>query len=152
MKKLLDQIAKFGIVGVVCFFIDFGLYNLFNIIFRALGLPQQMYLVSGVIGFGVSMVCNYLLSMKFVFVRRDDISRRREFITFFVLSVIGMGINELVLYLGVDVIYENWALLKRFMSRSFAEVFFKLAATGIVMVYNFISRKLTLEKKEADNE
>lgn len=152
MNKLLQQILKFGFVGVICFFIDFVLYLIFNSIFKAMGLPQGMYLVAQFIGFIVSMIFNYILSMKYVFVRRDDISRKREFITFFVLSAIGLVINEIVLYLGVDVIYENFDFLKNIMSRNFAEVFFKLAATGVVMVYNFISRKLTLEKKEGNDD
>ena len=37
MKNLLAQIAKFGVVGVLCFFIDFGLYTISNVIFRATG-------------------------------------------------------------------------------------------------------------------
>jgi len=152
LNKLLQQILKFGFVGVICFFIDFVLYLIFNSIFKAMGLPQGMYLVAQFIGFIVSMIFNYILSMKYVFVRRDDISRKREFITFFVLSAIGLVINEIVLYLGVDVIYENFDFLKNIMSRNFAEVFFKLAATGVVMVYNFISRKLTLEKKEGNDD
>ena len=110
MKKLLAQIAKFGIVGVLCFFIDFGLYTVSNIAFRATGFAaafEYYYLIAGLIGFSVSMIVNYLLSMKYVFERKDDLSRQKEFIIFFVLSLIGMGINELVLYVGIDLIYQN---------------------------------------------
>lgn len=153
MKKLLAQIAKFGIVGVLCFFIDFGLYTVSNIAFRATGFAaafEYYYLIAGLIGFSVSMIVNYLLSMKYVFERKDDLSRQKEFIIFFVLSLIGMGINELVLYVGIDLIYRNWAWMQSWMSSAFAETFFKLGATGIVMIYNFISRKKFLEKKDED--
>ena len=34
------------------------------------------------------------------------------------------------------------------MSRQWAETFGKVVATGIVMVYNFVTRKIFLEKKE----
>ena len=35
------------------------------------------------------------------------------------------------------------------MSYAFAkDVFFKCGATGVVMVYNFVTRKIFLEKKE----
>ncbi len=151
MKKLIEQILKFGVVGVLCFFIDFGLYTICNMIFKATGVSETFtyyYLVSGIVGFAVSMIVNYLLSMKFVFERKDDISRTREFVTFFVLSVIGMGINELILYLGIEVIYTKWTWMQSWMSVSFRDTFFKLAATGIVMVYNFITRKIFLEKKD----
>lgn len=154
MKKvsLLQQIARFGAVGVLCFFIDFGLYRLSNLVFTMTGFSArfpQYYLISGVIGFAVSMVVNYLLSMKYVFQRKDDIARSKEFTIFAVLSVIGLGINEICLYIGIDLIYNNWAWLQGIMGRSLAEnYFFKFGATGIVMVYNFITRKKFLEKKE----
>ncbi|MCH4191012.1 MAG: GtrA family protein [Butyrivibrio sp.] len=153
MKKLLAQIAKFGVVGVICFFIDFGFYTLSNIVFRKTGFAaafEYYYLIAGVIGFSISMIVNYLLSMKYVFERKDDLSRQKEFIIFFVLSLIGMGINEIVLYVGIDLIYQNWAWMRSWMSSGFAETFFKLGATGIVMIYNFISRKMFLEKKDDD--
>jgi putative flippase GtrA len=109
----------------------------------------QYYLLSALLGFTVSVVVNYILSFKFVFERKEDISRKKEFIVFLVLSVIGLGINELCLYLGYDVIYLNWPWLKSIMSEGFAkDVFFKFGATGVVMVYNFISRKIFLEKKD----
>ncbi len=141
MKKLIDQILKFGIVGVICFFVDFGIYTACNFI----GVP---YLISGFLGFVVSVVTNYLLSMKYVFVRRDDISRTREFVTFVILSAVGLLINEIILYLGMDVIYKNVAALRGLFSVHLFETVSKLFATGVVMVYNFISRKIFLEKKD----
>ena len=40
--------------------------------------------------------------MRFVFKRKDDMSRRREFIIFVVLSVIGLVINDVFMWLMVD--------------------------------------------------
>ena len=151
MKKLIDQIAKFGVVGVVCFFIDWGIYNIFNFIFRKCGIADsfpEYYLVSKAIAFVVSMVSNYLLSMKFVFVRRDDMSRKKEFVIFVILSTIGLLINEICLFIGMDLIYGNWKFLQKLMNRTVAENFFMIGATGVVMVYNFVSRKKFLEKKD----
>ncbi|MEE1114737.1 MAG: GtrA family protein [Eubacterium sp.] len=151
MKKLLAQIAKFGVVGVIAFLIDFAIYTTLNIIFRKTGFAESFpnyYLISGFCGFVISLIANYILSMKYVFVRRDDMSRRKEFLIFVGLSIIGLIINEICLYVCMNVIYEHWAWLKGWMSVGFAETFFKLFATGVVMVYNFISRKIFLEKKE----
>lgn len=141
MSNLLNQIVKFGFVGVLCFVIDFGLYKLCNFI----GVP---YLISGFIGFTVSVIVNYLLSMKFVFERREDMSRKREFIIFVILSVIGLGINELLLFIGIDGIYFNSEVLRNLFSESMAETLVKLFATAVVMVYNFVTRKIFLEKKD----
>lgn len=148
MKKLLEQIAKFGVVGVICFFIDFGIYTVLNFVFRAVGFDQQCswyYLISQFFSFIISMITNYILSFKFVFKRRDDMSKQKEFVIFFILSVIGLIINEIVLYLGMDVVYRDWTCLHNTMGTGIAETLFKCFATGVVMVYNFISRKVFLE-------
>ena len=141
MEKLIQQFLKFGVVGVICFFIDTGLYTICNLI----GIP---YLISGVIGFSVSVVVNYLLSMKYVFVRRDDLSRKKEFAIYLILSVIGLCLNELILFVCVDLIYGNWAWLQSFMHPRAAEILAKIGATGIVMVYNFVTRKIFMERRD----
>ncbi|MBQ6634776.1 MAG: GtrA family protein [Lachnospiraceae bacterium] len=141
MTKLIQQFLKFGVVGVICFFIDTGLYTICNFI----GIP---YLISGVIGFSVSVVVNYLLSMKYVFVRRDDLSRKKEFTIYLILSIIGLILNELILFVCVDVIYGNWSWLRSFMHPRAAEILAKIGATGIVMVYNFVTRKIFMERRD----
>lgn len=141
MTKLIQQFLKFGVVGVICFFIDTGLYTICNCI----GIP---YLISGVIGFSVSVVVNYLLSMKYVFVRRDDLSRKKEFTIYLILSIIGLILNELILFVCVDVIYGNWSWLRSFMHPRAAEILAKIGATGIVMVYNFVTRKIFMERRD----
>ena len=138
---MIQQFLKFGVVGVICFFIDTGLYTICNFI----GIP---YLISGVIGFSVSVVVNYLLSMKYVFVRRDDLSRKKEFIIYLILSIIGLILNELILFVCVDVIYGNWSWLRSFMHPRAAEILAKIGATGIVMVYNFVTRKIFMERRD----
>lgn len=140
MKRLITQFLKFGIVGVISFVVDFSLYTACNF----LGCP---YLISGLIGFVVSVIVNYILSMKFVFERRDDMSRKKEFIIYVVLSTIGLGLNELLLYICVDVVYVNSAFLMGLYGEKLAEIIAKVFATGVVMIYNFVSRKLILEKK-----
>jgi putative flippase GtrA len=152
MKKLLAQIAKFGIVGVICFFIDYFIYLIANTIMVKTGIAESFRyyeLISGFLGFSVSVLANYILSFRFVFERREDMSRKKEFTIFLILSIIGLGVNELCLFVGIHVIYMNWPWLQSWMSESFARnLFFKFAATGVVMVYNFITRKIFLEKKD----
>ena len=58
MKKLMSQILRFGIVGVICTVIDFGVM----IFLRE--VAGVYYLVASGISFAVSVVVNYLLSMK----------------------------------------------------------------------------------------
>lgn len=142
MKKLVDQILKFGVVGFIAFFIDFGIFKLLSSVFGV------HYLVANFFGFTISLVFNYVASMAFVFERKENADRKAEFIIFTVLSVIGLGLNELIIYVCVTGIYCHIPALTALMSRQWAETFGKIVATGIVMVYNFITRKIFLEKKE----
>lgn len=140
MKRLIEQMIKFGLVGILCFLIDFCIYTACN----AAGLP---YLISGFAGFTVSVIVNYVLSMKYVFERRDDLSKKKEFTAFVVLSIGGLILNEVLLYIGIDGVYMHSVLLKSVMRQGMAETIVKLGATAVVMIYNFATRKLILEKK-----
>lgn len=150
MKKLIEQILKFGVVGVVCFLIDFIITNAVAAILR-----NQLQMATGTAaligafwGFVISVIINYLLSMKYVFVRKEDMDRKKEFVIFTILSLIGLVINEAIIKVSIDVLYENWLWLKNLLSPALVTAGAKIVATGIVMVYNFITRKIFLEQKE----
>ena len=141
MNNLLNQIFRFGIVGLFCFFIDYGITTGFT---NQLGVH---YLISKLLGFVVSAVVNYILSIKFVFTHKKEMGKGKEFSVFLVLSVIGLVINEIVMFLCIDGIYGHSADLQAVISDSLMVSLSTIAATGVVMVYNFISRKLFLERK-----
>ena len=129
MKKLIAQFMKFGIVGVIAFVIDYGFMVLLTEVF---GVP---YLISTTVSFIISVIFNYFASMRFVFKRKDDMSRRREFIIFVVLSVIGLVINDVFMWLMVDFLFIDYRISK-------------IVVTLIVAVWNFVTRKIFLEAKE----
>lgn len=141
MKNLIEQILKFGIVGFICFFIDFGITIVLTNIFGV------HYLISKFFGFVISAVINYLLSIKFVFTQKKEMNKNKEFIGFFVLSVIGLLINEVVMFICIDGIYLHMTALQKLLSYEWMVSVASVIATGIVMVYNFISRKIFLERK-----
>ncbi len=129
MRKLIEQLAKFSVVGFAAFGIDYGVLMLLSQVF---GVDPVL---SAGISFVVSVVFNYLASMRFVFTRRDDLSRSRELAIFVALSVVGLLINEVLVWLGV-LLAGNSAL---------ALTVTKVFATAVVMVWNFWSRKHWLE-------
>lgn len=141
MKKLMEQIMKFGIVGVLSFGIDFGIYTLL-VYFTPVPL-----LVANFFGFTISVVFNYIMSMKYVFERKDNMDKRAEFVIFVILSLVGLVLNEFLVWLFVEFAYENIAIVAQLFSHNMTKLIGKILATGIVMVYNFISRKIFLEKK-----
>lgn len=125
MRNLLKQIIKFGFVGGTAFFIDAGILLLLT----KLGIN---YLIANILSFSVSVIYNYILSMKFVFNVKETNSQK-NFFQFIVLSIIGLGINELIMKICVEKLLISVLIAK-------------IIATIIVMIYNFITRKILLEK------
>ncbi len=125
MKKLISQFFKFGVVGVIAFIVDYlSLYLLTEFL-------NVYYLISSIISFLLSIIVNYILSIKWVF----DIKKKQSFkdvIIFTLLSAIGLLINLLVMYLSVEV-FKIYYMIG------------KLIATFIVMIWNFVTRKMFLE-------
>lgn len=150
MKNLFAQIMKFGLVGVICFGIDYVIgYSVMKIIVK-LGGDQFFKLASmagSALGFTVSVIINYILSFKYVFERKEDLDRKREFTIFIILSVIGMGLNSLIIWICVGPIYGGIAFLQKVLNYDLAYTGAKVIATAVVMVYNFVTRKMFLEKK-----
>ena len=149
MKKLIEQILKFGVVGVVCFGIDFVITLVVAAICRNFGMATSPAALFGAFwGFTISVIINYILSMKFVFVRKENMDRRKEFVIFVILSLFGLLLNELIIWFCVDVVYEAIADMFAWLTAGLVTAGAKIIATGIVMVYNFITRKIFLEQKE----
>ena len=148
MKKLFAQIIKFGFVGGLCFLIDFVITMIVNHLLNAVtGMAfETTATIAGFFGFTISVIVNYVLSMKFVFERNEDMSRKKEFIIFIILSIIGLGINEVVIWFCTGVLYKDIQWLQENFNNTLYLARAKILATAIVMVYNFVSRKIFLEK------
>ena len=150
MKKLIEQILKFGLVGIISFFVDFIITMITsNILIRIFNINiSKSALIGAFLGFTISVIVNYILSMRYVFQRKDNIDRKKEFIIFVILSTFGLLINELIIYFCIDIIYNNVLWLQSLINETIIIAGAKIIATSVVMVYNFITRKIFLEKKD----
>lgn len=126
MNKLFKQIIRFGVVGGLAFIIDYSL------LFILTELTPLTYFYASIISFIVSLTFNYILSIKWVF----DVNKKQEIsdiIIFVVLSVIGLLINQIIMYVFVEKIHIYYMVTK-------------IISTIVVMIYNFITRKIFIEK------
>lgn len=127
MNNLLMQLFKFGIVGVVATLLDFLFLFLFTDVFG------MHYLFSAAISFVLSTLFNYAASMRFVFSSKfSKDEKSKELVLFVILSVIGLLLNQFLMWFFVEKIALYYMAAK-------------IVATFFVMAWNFISRKVWLE-------
>ena len=125
---MIRQLIRFGAVGIIATLVDVG------ILVALKELAHFEVLLSSAIAFCVSVTANYILSMTFVFKSKND-GRLKEFVVFVLLSVGGLCLNQLILWIGLRATAVNYLIIKFF-------------AILIVLIYNFITRKVFLESKE----
>lgn len=125
-KDTVKQFGKFAAVGITSLAAD---YILLLVLVELLHVD---FLIATSASFLASVVVNYFLSMRYVFSRRDDLSRKREFTIFAVLSAVGLGLNDLFMFVGVAVLSIGYQVMK-------------LISTFMVTWYNFFSRRRFLD-------
>ena len=121
-KLLLSKLLKFGIVGCSGMIIDFGATYLCKEI-----LKINKFLSNG-IGFILAATSNYFINRIWTFnSQTEDIGI--QYAQFMTVSVIGLGINSLVLYLLNEKLKWNF-------------YFSKLIAIAITTIWNFFANLL----------
>lgn len=125
-RELVLQFCKFGLVGIISVFVDYGF------MFALVEGFALDYFKACAFSYTLSVLVNYVLSMRYVFHGREDISKTKEATIFFLLSLIGLLLNQAIMWVAVDFIGIYYGLAK-------------LLSTLMVTGYNFISRKTFLE-------
>ena len=127
MKKRLGiQLWRFGVTGLMAFFLDIG------ILYILAEYAGCHYLAAAAVSFIAAVLFQYWTGTKYIFGHREDMKPAAELIVFVILSTIGLGMNEGTMWLLVEQVGLSYLAAK-------------VLTTGIVMVWNFVSRKLFLE-------
>ena len=118
-KAFLIKFLKFGAVGFSGLIVDYGFTYLFKEIFKV-----QKY-ISNSIGFTLAASSNYIFNRIWTFESNNpDIAV--EYGEFFLISMIGLGINNFIL----------WIMISRFKMNFYLG---KLFAIGVVTLWNFFA-------------
>ena len=123
------QLFRYTFVGGFAFLVDFGTLFILTEYFII------HYLVSAAIAFIFGLTINYLLSVKWVFNSRVMENRLLEFLLFALIGLVGLGLNELFLWILTDILLIYYLLSK-------------IITTFIVYFWNFFARKLLLFNKQ----
>ena len=122
------QFIRYGFVSVVALAVDFGGMVLL------VELLSMHYLIAATISFTAGLVVNYLLSRAWVFTDRKYESRVKEFIVFTGIGIVGLLLNNSIMWLAVEKIGIYY-------------IFSKIIATILVFFWNFGLRKMLVFKE-----
>lgn len=137
-NKLFWEIFRFAIVGLIAAVFDFLISFVFQFLIFKGGTSWYVTGVSTVCGFAVGVVINYLMSTYMVYKNSKSNTSKtvKGMILFLILAIIGLLIGIGIQYLLYDLF--NLKLGIAFLSYPICFVI----RTLIVMVYNYISRKI----------
>lgn len=138
MKTLIEQIAKFGVVGIIAFGIDWGILNLL------VGVFHMHNVIAATISFTISLIFNYFASMRFVFTHRPDMARWMEMVIFLFSAVVGLLINGVIIWLSTYGMNRDAYITQHALYLMRTNIG-KIIATVIVAIWNFIIRKWLLD-------
>jgi|LauGreDrversion4_1035100.scaffolds.fasta_scaffold06049_2 putative flippase GtrA len=117
-----SQLIKFALVGITGMGLDFGTTWL---------LKEKVKInkfVANACGFSIAVVNNFILNKYWTFDNQNPIATE-QFVKFLVISIVGLGINSLLLFILLKKIKGNFYLVK-------------LAVIGLVFFWNFSANYL----------
>lgn len=117
------QLFRYIFVGGTAFAVDFFFLYFFS------DICGIYYLFSAVLSFIISVLVNYVMSTRWVF-NQDNIENKvLEFNLFILISTIGLGFTEILLYFFTDIV-------------GFYYLISKIISAIIVLFWNFLARRL----------
>ena len=152
LKIIIFEFLRYVVVGGIAFIVDFGsLYVFKEFVFK--NLDYGIY-ISTAIGFILGLIVNYILSLQFVFTQAKDQGKGRDtksFAIFAIIGIIGLGLTELGMYLGCDLLksqldssltyisdYVGYDLVK------YGYLLVKCFVTAVVLLWNYAGRKIII--------
>ena len=117
------EVFRFLAVGGGCFLLEYAL------LFSLTEYGGLASLVSAPIAFTISLVVNYILCVYVVFHVKHQ--GTKQMILFIVTSIMGLGLNQLVMWFCIDIL-AIWYM------------FAKIVASAIVMIWNYFTKRFIL--------
>ena len=138
MSNRLKEIIKFAFTGGVCFLIEYA---------ALIELKEWLHLsalAAPPIAFLVSVVVNYLLCVKWVFSDAKEGSKKAQ-LGFAITSVMGLFLNWAIMWALTALFGEDAVLLALFGLELKVYMLNKIIATGLVMVWNYFTKRWLLK-------
>ena len=151
-KEIFWEIFRFLLVGGGATVCDYLVHALVENVLRALtDWTTAVLLIATASGFLVGMLINWVLSIIFVFraVRnKKDATSKKSFMIFVLISLIGLGLTLVGVWLLKTHVIPEFALFRteKFLGVTWNEWVAKAIMTCIVLVWNYLGRKIFVFK------
>lgn len=139
MTDRLKEILKFAFTGGVCFVIEYAALILLK---ELLHIPV---VAATPVAFLISVVFNYLLCVKWVFDGAQEGSKKAQ-LGFLITSVMGLLLNWVIMWALTSLFGEDTLLFALFGIEIKVYMLNKVIATGLVMVWNYFTKRYVLKK------
>ena len=139
-KSRTAEIIRFALTGGVCFLVELAVLILLK---GKLGIDT---LIATPIAFLISVILNYLLCVAWVFHGTKNRSAGAK-AGFLITSLIGLGLNELLMLLFRLILGEDTVILTLAGQTIRMYILNKCLATLIVMIWNYFSKRAVLYRK-----
>lgn len=141
-NNTLIQFFRYCFVGGFAFVVDFGTMTLLKEVF---GLKS---VIAAAISFVLGLFVNYVLSTFWIFKNSKIKNRFAEFLAFAVIGVIGLLINEAIIWL-FDGVLASHSILPIIPADKYYLVG-KIVSTVVVFLWNFFARKFIIFDKNKE--
>lgn len=128
-NNLLIQLIRYTIVGGLAFVVDFGL------LFVLTEYAGLHYILSATCSFIAGLLVNYYISTAWVF-ESSIKSKQIEFTLFALIGVVGLGLNDLLIWIFTEK-FQIYYMLS------------KLITAVLVYLWNFLGRKYLVFNKQS---
>ena len=150
-KELFWEIFRFLLVGGTATLVDWAIAYVFYAWILPPTLVGEVWalIISTALGFGVGLIVNWLLSVSFVFRKVQDeesVKSKKAFLTFTAIGVVGLVISELGMLLVPILPAVELFGVPTFLGTAWSWWLMKAVMTAIVLVWNYIGRKLLIFK------
>ncbi len=129
-KNFLYQFGTYLIVGGIATLVEWGLYYLFDPVAHL-----NTYLATA-LAFILSTLANWGAGRLLTFRHAQRPKLVKELAMIYAAAVIGLGLNELIMYLMLHFVVPGQTDFQKMLS--------KVVATGLVFFWNFFIRKLVI--------
>jgi len=138
---LVHEIGKFGVVGGITFVVDTSLFNLFTV-----GMHLNVYLAK-IISASVAATLAFLGNRFWTWRHREKSGLGREYVLYFVLNAVGLGIALACLGVSYGLLGAIWPFFRSTLINNISGT---IIGTGLGTLFRFWSyRRWVFRRVEA---